>query len=248
MSSPVLEQPAKLRMKAISELELIGRAREMAKLKRLVESKTPTLIHGAPGCGKTRLLLHLQDQLTANGQDVLYVRFEQSLHTLFLKMAEKLSVKCEKTSSISLRGALWKAFEAKPYVILLHDIREATLPYYRFFQGVLANKGNSIAGATVHEHATGAFRRMFWNQQAAIPLGNLNKRDANALIEAAMSAFLSDVRLPPDFGRRVAQPARGNPGRIVEMCSLAADPGYQAGDHHIRFAALVMDSLTGLLS
>jgi len=32
------------------------------------------------------------------------------------------------------------------------------------------------------------------------------------------------------------------------MCILAANPAYQAADRHIRFGALVMDSLTGLLS
>ena len=248
MSSSVAEQIAIPRLKALSDLALIGRNREMAKLRRLAEAETPALIHGAPGSGKTRLLLDLSNQLAADGRDVLYLRFEQPLHTFFLKIAEKLPVECEKASSISLRGALWKAFEAKPRVILLDDIAEATPPYYRFFQRVLAAKGNTIAGSTVHEHALGALRHIFWNRQAAIPLRSLRKRDASVLIEAAVSVFLSDVQLPSDFALRVAQAARGNPGRIVEMCILAANPAYQAADRHIRFGALVMDSLTGLLS
>ncbi len=248
MYSPLTKQPTPPRMKSISELALVGRAREMAKLIRLVEGKMPALIHGAAGSGKTRLLLNLHNHLAADGHDVLYVRFEQPLHTLLLTIAEKLSLECEKTSSTSLRGALWKAFEATPHIILLDDIHEATPPYFRFFERVLAAKGNAIVGAAAHEHAAGALRRIFWNRQAGIALGSLNARDASALIEAAMSAFLSDVQLPPDFAIRVAQAARGNPGRIVKMCILAANPAYQADDRHIRFAALFMDSLTRLLS
>ncbi len=232
---------------AISKLSLFGRTRELAKLQRLVESKTPALVHGAAGAGKTRLLLHLHEQLAARGTDVLYVRFEQSLHAFFLSIADKLSVECGKTSSVSLRGALWKAFEARPRIILLDDIREATPPYYRFFQRVLAAGGNSIVGAALHEHAAGALRHIFWNPQSTIPLGNLSKRDSNALIEASMSAFLRDVQLPPDFAVRVGNAARGNPGRIVEICMRAANPVYHSEDQQIRFGALVMDSLTGLL-
>jgi len=220
----------------------------MAKLQRLVAAKTPALIHGAAGSGRTRLLMTLRNQPSAEGKQVLYLRFEKPLRAFLLKIAEKLSVECEKTSSISVRGALWKVFEARPYIILLDDIGEATPPYYRFFQRVLAGRGNTIVGSAVHEHAAGALRHIFWNQQGFVPLRNLNKRDANALIEAAVSTFLSDMRLPADFATRAAQAARGNPGRIVEMCILAANPAYQGEDHHIRFSALVMDSFTGLLS
>jgi AAA domain-containing protein len=248
MSSPAARQINIPRLRALSELALMGRNREMDKLLSLAAAKTPALIHGRSGFGKTRLLLELHNRLAADGKDVLYLQFEQPLHAFLLKIAERLSVECEKTSSVSLRGALWKAFDVKPYIILLDDIGEATPPYYRFFQRVLAVKGNTIIGAAVHEHALGALRHIFWNPQVAVPLRSLSRRNADALLEAAISAFLREVRLPPDFALRVAHAARGNPGRIVEMCILAANPAYRAGDCQIRFGALVMDSLAGRLS
>jgi hypothetical protein len=53
--------------------------------------------------------------------------------------------------------------------------------------------------------------------------------------------------LSPDFAERVAHAARGNPGRVIEMCIRAADPAYRGEDNHIRYGALLMDSLTRLL-
>ena len=68
MSSPAAQQLAIPRLKALSELALIARNREMAKLLRLAAAKTPALIHGAPGSGKTRLLLDLANQLIGQWQ------------------------------------------------------------------------------------------------------------------------------------------------------------------------------------
>src|SRR5690242_13603276 len=33
----------------------------------------------------------------------------------------------------------------------------------------------------------------------------------------------------------------------IEMCIRAADPAYRTGDDHVRFGALMLDSVTGML-
>jgi hypothetical protein len=247
MLNPIADQFATHRARALSELPLVGRGRELVKLLTIAAAKTPSLIFGPPGLGKTRLLLELARKLSVEGIDVAYVRFQPSLHSFLLELACRLGLHRTGTSSIGLRGALWKAFEAKPYVILLDDIAEATPPFYRFLERVLAAEENMIVGTADHAHAAGALKRIFWNQQANVGLRKLNRQDAAALTESAISAFLSGRPVSPDFAIRVARVARGNPGRIVEMCIRAADPAYRAEDNHIRFGALVMDSFTGLL-
>jgi AAA domain len=241
------DQFAGQRLKALSDLPLIGRDPEMATLLISAATKRPILIYGPSGLGKTRLLLELARKLSANRVDVAYIRFQPSLHTLLLELTVQLRLNCANTSSIGLRGALWKAFAAKPYVILLDDIAEATPPFYRFLQRIIREGCNTIIGAAAHAHAAGSLHHIFWNQQANVALHSLGRRDAGRLIKGAISAFLADVPMAPDFAVRVAQVARGNPGRIVEMCIRAADPAYRAQDDHIRFGALVMDSFTGLL-
>ena len=219
----------------------------MSKLLGLLSAKTPALICGPPGFGKTRLLLELHRKLTADGVEAVYIRFMEPLHAFLLEIAGRLFLPSEHASSVALRGALWKSFESKPHVILLDDISEATLSYYRLFERILLAKGNTIVGTAVHSRAVGALHRVFWNQQTTVNLHPLSRRDANVLIEQAVSTFTPDLSAMPDLALRIAQAARGNPGRMVEMCIRAADPAYQAEDHHIRFGAVLMDSLTGLL-
>jgi hypothetical protein len=231
MPARICNQLAIDRLRALSELPLVGRDREMSKLVNMAATKSPALIYGPPGLGKTRLLLEVARKLSAEGADAAYV----------------LRLNCANASSIALRGALWRAFESRPRVILLDDIAEATPPFYRFLERVAATKGNTIIGAANHAYAAGALKRMFWNQQSTVALHNLSRRDADALVESAVAAFLSGGSVSADFAPRVARAARGNPGRIVEMCIRAADPAYQAEGDHIRFGALVMDSLTGLI-
>jgi DNA polymerase III delta prime subunit len=247
MPARICNQLAIDRLRALSELPLVGRDREMSKLVNMAATKSPALIYGPPGLGKTRLLLEVARKLSAEGADAAYVRFQQPLHTFLLNLADQLRLNCANASSIALRGALWRAFESRPRVILLDDIAEATPPFYRFLERVAATKGNTIIGAANHAYAAGALKRMFWNQQSTVALHNLSRRDADALVESAVAAFLSGGSVSADFAPRVARAARGNPGRIVEMCIRAADPAYQAEGDHIRFGALVMDSLTGLI-
>ncbi len=104
-----------------------------------------------------------------------------------------------------------------------------------------------MIASAIGAHTLGALHRVFWNRQSQIELQNLNRRDADELVGHSMAAFLTGRTVPSDFATRVAQAARGNPGRIVEMCIRAADPAYHADDHHLRFGALVVDSITGFM-
>lgn len=242
-----IEQFASERSRALSEIPLTGRARELAKLLSFVSPRTPALVCGSSGMGKTRLLHEIERQLSADGTQPIYIRFRQPLHAFLLELAKQLGVNCSSQSSIALRGALWNACETGRRVFLLDDIADATLPYYRFLERVLANKGNAIIGAAAHEYATRALHRIFWNPHFVIKLQPLNKADAETLAGSALAAFVSDHGHSPDFAKRVLEAARGNPGRIVEMCIRAGNPAYRTGDDRIRFGALVMDSVTGML-
>jgi hypothetical protein len=45
-----------------------------------------------------------------------------------------------------------------------------------------------------------------------------------------------------EFGNKALESAHGNPGQIIEMCRLAAQPQYQSG-RYIKFAPLRIDTV-----
>jgi hypothetical protein len=242
------ERLAQHRTTALSDLPLVGRNRELVTLLRLVRSNTHALICGSHGLGKTRLMLEMMRILRSDGIEAVHLRFRQPPHVFLSDVAARLSVNSSHLSSVGLRGALWNAFESKPRLILLDDITDATPPFYRFFERIITVEGNIMVGSAAHSHATGSLQRIFWNPEATVSLQPLGKRDASILAESATRTFLVGHSLASDFGARVIQAARGNPGRIVDMCIRASDPFYRSKDDHIRFGALVMDSVTGSLS
>src|SRR5207248_10937463 len=94
--------------KAMSELPLIERDRELSKVLQYASAGTPVLLIGSPGLGRTRLLRELGARLTAENIDSLYVPFVLPLQTFLVSLATRLSVPIVNVSSVTLRGLLWK--------------------------------------------------------------------------------------------------------------------------------------------
>ncbi len=229
-----------------SELPLIERARELSKLGQFASARTPSLLTGVSGLGKTRLLHELRAGLAAENIHSLYIPFIQPLHTFLISLALCLSIRTVHDSSVALRGLLWKALGDQPHVLLLDDITDATLPFYRFFEKVLYLPGVTVIGTAVDVGGIGALQRVFWNRQTIVSLRPLTRPGALLLTRQATHLFATDLSEDENFQRRVARVARGNPGRIVEMCTRAGKPNYR-DNGRIRFAALSIDSLTRLV-
>lgn len=231
------------RSELISDLPLIERDRELSKLLQCASAKTPALLTGSPGLGRTRLLRELGERLTAENIDSLYVPFVQPLHEFLVSMATRLALPIASDSSVALRGLLWKALKDHPRILLLDDIAEATLQFYRFFERVLYVPGTTLIATGAHVYGIGALQRIFWNHQSVVSLRPLTKHGALLLIEQAIRLYAADLAEDQGFQARVVQVARGNPGRIVEMCRRAGSAAYRDGNR-VRFGALSIDSLT----
>ena len=228
----------------------------MRRLSLAFVTGDPLLLLGPQGSGKTRLI---EEALSGN-RHVLYIAWEPTLHALLTAMARALIAARHAEfisrakpgtdpetwlavqTSVHLKGLLWTAMESSPVPMILDGIAGASFPTYRFLQRIYHTPGMALFAASRDAFSLGALARLFWNPAKALHIPPLHERDAEQLFEAAADHFkLRNLDLD-EFREKVLESARGNPGQIIEMCRLAAQPQYHAG-RYIKFSPLRIDTV-----
>jgi hypothetical protein len=239
-----------------AQLPFVGMAKELQRLSLAFAVGDPLLVLGPQGCGKTRLIT----EALCSHHHVLYVAWVPALHGLLTAMARTLIATRHPSfislakpgadpeawltvqTSIRLKGLLWTALESAPVAMMLDGIAGASFPTYRFLQRIFHMPGMALFAASRDAFRLGALARLFWNPAKALNIPPLHERDAEQLFEAAADLFkLRNLDLD-EFREKVLESARGNPGQIIEMCRLAAQPQYHAG-RYIKFSPLRTDTV-----
>jgi hypothetical protein len=227
----------------VPQLPFVNRAKEVERLRPALRSGDPLLLLGPQGSGKTRLV---QEALSGNRQ-VLYLAWEPTLHGLLIAMARALldlpEAWLKAQTSVHLKGVLWNALERSPVPMVLDGIAGAGFPTYRFLQRIYYTPGMALFAASRDVLSLGALARLFWNPEKTLHIPPLQERDAEQLFESAADHFKLRHLALDEFRDKVLESARGNPGQIIEMCRLAAQPQYHAG-RYIKFAPLRIDTVT----
>lgn len=237
-------------------LPFVGMTEEIERLSLAFGTGDPLLLLGAPGSGKTRLI---RESLSKSGH-VLYIAWEPTLRALLTAMARALIAARHPgfigrakpgtdpeawlavQTSMHLKGLLWTAMESSPAPMMLDGVTGAGFPTYRFLQRIYHTPGMALFAASRDVFSLGALARLFWNPAKALNIPPLHERDAEQLFEAAADHFqLRNLDLD-EFREKVLESARGNPGQIIEMCRLAAQPQYHAG-RYIKFSPLRIDTV-----
>jgi hypothetical protein len=242
-------------------LPLVGLLTERKRLLEGVCKRESLLLLGPRGSGKTRIIQSVIRDLPS-GDNIIYVEYSSTLHELLISLTRALLESGHRSlrrrvpvgpdtdawlshqTSIHLKGILWTSLEAEPRTIILDGLDCASHRTYRFLQRIYFGPGMAIFAASRDVLALGVLGRLFWDPRRVLQFQPLCETDAEQLFELAVDRIglrSRDLNVE-EFREKVLDAASGNPGQIIEMCRLAANPQYVTG-RHIKFAPLRIDAL-----
>ncbi len=234
---------------ASGALPLIGRRRELQALGALFAHGSRVLVLGPRGIGKTRLI---RESAAAGGISLLSLGARGSLHEFLQELLPLAGLETIPSDSVrtlssqALQSRVLAALQARPRWLWIDDPAPAGARLYRFLQRVLWIQGCGLAVCAQNREQLGYLGRLLWDPREEVRLRPLARRDAARLVGEAMKASGLESRgCSEEFRRQVVDAAAGNPGRIVTLCRLAAQPQYWHGGR-LMFAPLWIDTLTQL--
>jgi len=224
-------------------IPLAGRRGEVQELVCALQARQSRLITGLPGMGKTRLL---GEAVSGCAVPYLLIRAPRVLHDLLVQLAGMLACRVTGATSMSLKSAILELLKREPRTIFLEDVTESDPRMYRFLQAIYHSPGNCLIVTARSPETLGYLRRLLWDPREEIRLQPLKRAEAAGLFAAAVTAYKLESLDLDGFRGQVLRSARGNPGQIVTMCRLAAQPEYRQG-RHVKFLPLRIDAMPAFI-
>jgi hypothetical protein len=244
-----MHAPPPLPERTPATLPLIGRRRESRVLAALFLHHSRVLVLGPRGIGKTRLV---RETAAACGVVPLPANASGPLHAVLDALYRKIDPppaggpSPPRLASQALQARVLRALEASPRWLWIDDPAPAGARLYRFLQRALWIEGCGLVVSAASRAQLGYLGRLVWDPREDLVLHPLGRAASAELLDQAIRAFGLESRGSlAGFRRQVLEAAEGNPGRIVTLCRLAAQPQYWRG-RHLLFAPLWIDTLTQL--
>jgi len=246
---PAILPAPEARRASFSPLPLVGRRKERNALAALFRQGSRALVLGPRGMGKTRLVA---EAAQAAGVEPLILSSPGPLMELARQLLDQMSgalppaASTRRLTSQVLQSRVLRALEARPRWIWIEDPAPAGARVARFFERVLWIDGCGLVVCAEDRAQLGRLASLLWDPRTHIVLRPLARADSEALLDEAIRVFCLHPRGPlAAFRTQALEAAAGNPGRIVTLCRLAAQPQYWHHGH-LLFAPLWIDTLTHL--
>jgi hypothetical protein len=249
---------------------VFGREAESLRLHQAIRKRESLLICGPAGVGKTALISKVLAELPEDmarsaiavdgqvGVQPILRALLQNLHesgdsTLRKQLrAERVRpggfkswLKSQPTSR--LKGAIYRSMQMASYWVFLDHVPPLTLALAKVIRELVWMRNTPVylvvrgSGPAEVGHAANTY----WDERQHLVLEPLHESAARQLLESCVRRFgLARLNLD-DFREAVLSMSSHNPGVLVKLCELAAEPRYHHGTR-IKTRLIHIDYLMSL--
>jgi len=233
---------------------IFGRENEIAELSERFSRRRSFLIHGPAGAGKTLLV----KQVGPGRRDLLYCPDSSTGQTIFQAIASALfrandrvmTAACgraglealRKKSAVAMRGIVTNALQGGSYQLVLDHFQSPSRALAGAVKDLLTASGTPLVAVarSPHMEDIGFLRSLFSARGELFAIHDFDPPTAKefALYRAQLMTLEGSNR--DEAIAKIVNYSHGNPGAIVMMLNMAAEPRY-VSQSHIKLGPLYVD-------
>jgi AAA ATPase domain len=237
---------------AIPRRAVFARTEELQQLRKRFAARQSFLLHGPAGVGKTRLLLLVCRECPEvlyspqnPAPQLLYRNLSQRLlfagHPVFRKACPNGISSLQAKTAVSVRGLLREALRDPKYFVVVDHLLRPSQALAAALRELMNWEVPVVAvSRSAHMEDAGFVAPLFPDRGERFALRNFEPETARVFAAGCADAEGLKADNRPEFTSRVAEFSQGNPGAILQMIHMAAEPKYSAGNR-IKITPLYID-------
>jgi hypothetical protein len=231
-----------------------GRDLELGQLRNLLSHGQSFLLHGPVGVGKTLLLKTLVTEFP----NMLHCEDSSSSQAVFRRLALELLAKksrcvvqaCGRSgeaiikdkSAVAIRGIVTESLAEASYWIVLDHLNSPSQSFASALRDVCNRTASRLIAAarSAHMEDVGFLLPLFSDRSEKYALRNFNSATAQSFALRTAQAMQLDAANRDEAIEEIVRYSKGNPGAILAMLQMAANPKYVA-HQHVKLSPLYID-------
>ncbi|MFZ0287424.1 MAG: AAA family ATPase [Terriglobales bacterium] len=233
---------------------IYGRDAEIEQLSQMVSRRRSFLLYGPAGVGKSLLLKHLAGatpgMLYCDDSSSSQMVFRQLASELFARKNQHVLHACEpdglnaiaSKSAVAIRGIVTEALRAGSYALVIDHLNSPSQSFSAAVKDVCNRAESRLIAVARSEHMedVGFLLPMFPNRSEKCALRNFDSNTAREFaLQTAQEMQLSATNRDEAI-EKIVDYSKGNPGAIVAMLEMAANPRYVTHEH-VKLSPLYID-------